>query len=695
MLSFSEIQKPGGPGDEFNFSELERPRSEAAEVDPENPFSQWGYENGDKVEYQLYESQPRQIVELELSTPAGNRAHGGAWFYYHDEQGAKYNVLKTPSSSPQKCFAHSFHSPEHAQAAFPVQLKNITSETQLFSLIDAMERSGVLPENLNLHIPIKGSTQWEKLKNALIGIKVAKERNKVEALQQFVAVITRTNDLRAAVQKIYELDPLLQGLPPNKETKDRRQFDSPEQQIKNMLPRERVQIYNPQTQEVEWYQKLGDKIFYKEASPTEDGEEDQIGNARVLLGVTAEQLAVYALQRPEEFKIEENEILRSQVILRKEKAEQLDSLAVGDTVVIGENGYLKINSDQFQLVSLTPEAEATSIFTIVNVDILRERILNQFTVPQSVEFRARNGNGKSKIKETAEEREILSTSFAIVAKKLYGMSDGPKLVERIRKSEIQQGGYGDCYLLAAINSIKKSHPELYRDLLTRSIRFNKNSGNWQVRFLGAAQAKKSNEASKDWFTVSQEDIRKWRMKGASADEADIILECAYASYISTMRTGERGHTKELDADGDIAFEGGFGHRALADLLGGALAKKMKTSEYSGAAAQQTIEQNKDNGKVINFFRLLYKNNPKKFVVTANSPYRSKKDGQRGDARYLIYNESKVYYSHAYSVTKFEDEQVFLENPHDTSKPFSMPIHDFMKHFSQLSYVELVGEYEPV
>ncbi len=54
--------------------------------------------------------------------------------------------------------------------------------------------------------------------------------------------------------------------------------------------------------------------------------------------------------------------------------------------------------------------------------------------------------------------------------------------EYLPNSEIKQGRIGDCYLLAAINSLKKEHPELYLSVLSKSLRKGENPGEWQGKF---------------------------------------------------------------------------------------------------------------------------------------------------------------------------------------------------------------------
>ena len=237
--------------------------------------------------------------------------------------------------------------------------------------------------------------------------------------------------------------------------------------------------------------------------------------------------------------------------------------------------------------------------------------------------------------------------------------------------------------MAGINSLKKTHPEIYLSTLSKSLRKGQNSGEWQVRFQGLDLPQMQADLGvgfDGWITVTNRDLKIWAVQGMSADLPDVILERAYASYISRKQRRKAGMT--MHRDRKLSMEGGFGHRALHDILGPDVASKQMIADYGSFDGYKSLKENGNAGTASDFLRHTLRTHPERYIVTANSPYK----GVLG--RFVIIEGRIIYNRHAYSIIKVEGDQVHIENPHNTSKTILLSVDNFVNTFSQISYVEL-------
>ncbi len=389
-------------------------------------------------------------------------------------------------------------------------------------------------------------------------------------------------------------------------------------------------------------------------------------------------------QESEETTESKNEIEQNR--LRAEKLEQLLKMSKGEQVVIEPFVFQRVNKSRFKKYAHQTDGSGTKLAGNVDLKYVQDLIQGFQGNIESVEFISTGKNHLGIVNETPAELKYINESIKVLLPQLYpGLpEERDRVIEYIKNSEIKQGGYGDCYLLAALNSIKKGHPELYYDVLARSIRPGVNEGDFEVGFLGSAAG--------EWISVTKEDIQDWRKKGAKADLADVVLERAYASYISRKVNGNQGHTIVNDGR-ELDFEGGLGHRALYDVLGSGLAEKHKIADYEQNDGRKSLRENGYASTAKKFFEEEFEHAPEDYIVTANTPRWH--NGARVDdkAAPIRVEGAQIYFKHAYSVIGYKNGRFVIENPHDTSKLFTLSMDSFLETFSQVSFAMVKAKYK--
>ncbi len=434
---------------------------------------------------------------------------------------------------------------------------------------------------------------------------------------------------------------------------------------------------------------------------------------------------------------EEVPFIREQERLRVEQLKQFDRLPIGGVVVLGERMFKLEPRGEFKLTSMAPQTRESGTKMLgkgrFTRSVVRSYIEEAYS-PDAVSFFEEKPEGLL-VRESDEKLRLIHEQFAKIVPDLYGDVVKETSVERARKffkvgnvqtardkvlqyykteSHIEQGGIGVCYALGGVHALKRTHPEVYFDMVARTIR--KEGDVWKVRFLGYEELPDDarthfNRTYPDgWISVTQKDIEDWKagvqagdeVKTASkADLPDIILERAYLSYRSFFEYGEPGKTFIANAKGDIAAEGGFAHRALFDILG-PLAEKWKIAHYNRDDAYVSLDKNGYADDAVDFFSQDYVSSDGEYIVTANMPAYVK--GAVKANKYIEYTEPgtgkihRLSKKHAYAVLGIRQSgqyglQIHLANPHDTrKKQFWMNLNDFTATFSQVSYVRLLADF---
>ncbi|PCI24155.1 hypothetical protein COB57_05590 [Candidatus Peregrinibacteria bacterium] len=240
-------------------------------------------------------------------------------------------------------------------------------------------------------------------------------------------------------------------------------------------------------------------------------------------------------------------------------------------------------------------------------------------------------------------------------------------------SNIKQSNVGNCYLIAALNTLRFS---THCEFLIRTS-FKRVEGGWEVKIpLGSPDASS--------VFITQADLRPQKNSNYNKMDSDGNVDTREYLHPVEAPQGyqvlEAAFNKKLLGEGfdRQKTEGGKGHRALLLLLGTNFTKTViKPSDAAISFAKGTI---KKRGEVKSF---LNSYDTAKFMATVGTPY------SRGGANTFMINGVKFYNSHAYSivsVNKFTQE-VYVSNPHNTNNTIKLSYTDFMSAFSNISAVE--------
>lgn len=389
--------------------------------------------------------------------------------------------------------------------------------------------------------------------------------------------------------------------------------------------------------------------------------------------------------------------------------EKFNALPEMGVIRIGDREYRKI-SDEFFFAGKASKNEKTAVVETVKSEDIRKEIekagAGKISFLESgeiklVEDTVNDGKRRASfMKHIARyypqlQKEPRSGVFTKIANFFTDKETKiPPTEDEIRnyiknESMISQGTVGDCYLMAALNSFKRQRPDLYLEFISRNIMRDGERNSFHVRFPGL---KLSEDISrKGWIEITDADIKKWKAdKRIEADNPDLILERAYASAISRIKQGV-GKTMILNEKGDMAFEGGLGHRVLHDLLSTDMAKKYEIGNYAADGHKRLADSTEKVSLAKNFLKN-YAAQPKRYIVVAATPHRSEDNKEQDDTKKFVVDGESFYYRHQYSIVGYKDGKVEIENPHNTSKRIQIPEETFLKAFTQVSFAEVVGEY---
>ena len=468
---------------------------------------------------------------------------------------------------------------------------------------------------------------------------------------------------------------------------------------------------------------------------------------------TETEMLEMVLQNPTSVVISVSEEGRKRVKQDEEQAERgrenilmIDSLPIGGVVIYGNEEITREGKDAF--VCMDTETTSTIMQTTDTLEAILRKVSGGY---RSVEMK-QNGQ-KEYVKETAEQRLQVQTNlrnlildirqgrikapipkfslppnrgerktednnyseFLAAARYDHSKEDvDPELhplLEAICRSEIKQGPVGDCYLLAAINTLKKEDPEMYLQLVGHNIRKAPDGNGWQVKFPGLLEEIRNKPEpsrtellglfdNKEWVTVTPKDLKTHSF--AEVDfEVDNIFEVAYNRWLARIKTGKVGETAKLDKNGDYTFEGGFGHRAFRHMLGSDIAIKCKVGNYEGSDGDTNLVSSKHAKQAVDVLnRAASSFGRREYYITLNTQH--KKEGKkpsRGD-KIQIGRGPRLNYRHAHSglnINRLNGKlTIEIQDPHDTKeKHYVLSSEEITQYFSQISYVRIIRRYQPL
>lgn len=281
---------------------------------------------------------------------------------------------------------------------------------------------------------------------------------------------------------------------------------------------------------------------------------------------------------------------------------------------------------------IDPESQKKYISGIVNRIIQNSSVLADYSTKelQAELDRYMNGevsdvgNLQSLYKQTAQALEVTKTS------NLNGLID----------EDFEQGGAGDCYLLAVIKSLTLN--ENTEKIINDTVKIDKN-GNARVTLKGVNKT----------FTVTKAELER---DGYSYGDPDVrAIEIAVEKYL-------KKYGDPFDR-GDFTLADGLEKSAYFLLTG-------KTAyEYKGAISDKLLNQI---------------NNKKTIACAAIS--------NEGDAKILFKSaqdeDAVLVTQHSYTISNIDQNYVYLINPWNTSITLQLTKTDFKKYFNNVTILSV-------
>lgn len=265
---------------------------------------------------------------------------------------------------------------------------------------------------------------------------------------------------------------------------------------------------------------------------------------------------------------------------------------------------------------------------------------------------------------------------------------------------IQQGATGDCYFLAALESVKRS--PIGRRILAETVHELPN-GSWSVRFKGDSRN----------IIISLKDVKEMKQAGKLMREGalgDQILERAYARLIKeiqgNIRIGNRGGDTIIAPNGEgveMAFEGGYQTEVFTHLLG----KEVTTSMIILTTNPNLLSQSNANqllgAATFTVEALMRRSDFDKLFDAYNKRLAEERLAHPGDKtfqhgiKYLVTDingrQRPISCEHAYSIAEINRAEKYVEvvNPHDThGDRIKLSFDEFNNKFSYLSVGTLIS-----
>lgn len=246
-------------------------------------------------------------------------------------------------------------------------------------------------------------------------------------------------------------------------------------------------------------------------------------------------------------------------------------------------------------------------------------------------------NIKDSIQDNNSQNIAISHQEAVTENSTSGITEMNGEID----NSFKQGQVGDCWLLGSIQAIAQN--EKGKQLLNDSIKILDN-GNVEVTLKGVNKT----------YTFTQEEIKN--RKELSSGDLDVrALEMAVQKYIEE-------NPDELHSWSD-QFEGNSGHTAFKILVGG------KNKESIGGFLNSSTTKWNITDRTINHF-----NDLDCIAVTASS---SKKNYAFVDGNG---KQQELLGHHMYAIKGSDEQNVYLVNPHDTSKVITVPRNEYKKFF---------------
>jgi hypothetical protein len=241
---------------------------------------------------------------------------------------------------------------------------------------------------------------------------------------------------------------------------------------------------------------------------------------------------------------------------------------------------------------------------------------------------------------------------------------------------ITQGQIGNCYFLTSIHAIRTQKPRLFKETIMNRVT-KVGDGMYVVKIN-----------NREIF-VNREMVRRYQehpdKPSSTSTFGDALLEYANAAYRAQEVYGQRGGTMiQHPVTKERAEEGGYTDQALADILGGEVARGRQYARMDVATARSLLNTMARSS-----------NAPVLTLATPKFPRTGRERGSSTFKEARVFMEGRwqnlrIWGEHAYSISSYNPrtEMVKIANPHNTSKPFEVHVDQLPSLFHGFGYVTL-------
>jgi len=351
---------------------------------------------------------------------------------------------------------------------------------------------------------------------------------------------------------------------------------------------------------------------------------------------------------------------------------------------IGEEVYVKRNNQTvekgWKIINISPQE---GIYTLEKKGKIKQNKIDQiWSIPTIETIKDGQTFVGDPVAAFEQRKNLTLQKKATLSKKDFIEMSGS-----ITEGSMFQQNVGNCYLIAALNSLRIS-PH-FETLIRTSIEVK--DGYWEVKIpLGSRTYQKYRVYRSDLQRQSNPGYGKRDSKGQLDTRQFLepvkgpilyqILEAAFIKNFTPDRTLNRS-----------VIEGGFGHQALLSLLGENFSKiKINSNSQLGGHTgfqygRLKTFNNADSKSRSELFQFLADYDSSKYIATVNTA-----PSIQGDRDNFHVNEKEFANGHAYSIVEVDKfhQTVSVSNPWNTGKIITLTYGEFMQAFCQLSAVKI-------
>ncbi|MFA7685938.1 MAG: hypothetical protein WCX95_04020, partial [Candidatus Gracilibacteria bacterium] len=392
-----------------------------------------------------------------------------------------------------------------------------------------------------------------------------------------------------------------------------------------------------------------------------------------------------------------------------EKAQRLTTLKEGE-VVVSKSGdkrlVLKVTPTEIAVLKINKEGgkEGIEVFE-------RDKGGFELAAVDKVETASTEtiAQAKSARTEFKEEMDLVGVEFLTPEQLTVFQRQQQKILQerstlseqefqasfKDKKASLRQGNVGDCYLVAGLNSLRRS--PFFETIVRLSVKPTTQGGQsgWEVKIpLGDVNGETVFVAKSELGSHPNPNVGKPDRHG-KIDDRKVLTSMSGPEGLQILEAAfVKSKTGILNR---ALVEGGFGHQALQHLIGAKSFEKERVS-----ASDQSPEHLRENRTSLGyglsspfktgseFARQKAREFLDKFdntndIATVNTP-----PHEKGHNAAFKIGGQEFYFSHAYSLIAVNKGAgtVTVVNPHNTNVKIELTYDQFMETFAQVSSVRV-------